>query len=255
MRVPRRLRECLFADDREAHAGHALEALVARGDERVEGDFAGVERDRPERAHRVDDQAAPVPRGHGGDLGERVEHARGGFAVDHRDVRDPAVGGERRIERRGVVGHVLGSLDRGAGAAHDLADAGDALAVGAVHQHQHLAVAGKQRADRRLDGEGAASLDRHANMSAFTPGEGDEPLAHAGVEGDEFGVARAPVAHHRSLGLVRRGQRSGGEQERFVAGRHGGIVLDLEEISGCLYWSGTTINQIIISYELDMQVL
>ena len=39
-----------------------------------------------------------------------------------------------------------------------------ALAVGAVDQHQHVAVARHQRVDRRLDRERAAALQRHADV-------------------------------------------------------------------------------------------
>ena len=66
------------------------------------------------------------------------------------------------VRRRGR--HVLGGLEHGHAAAHHLRELRDALAVGAVDQHQHVAVARHQRVDGRLDRERAAALHRHAHV-------------------------------------------------------------------------------------------
>ena len=210
-----------LADDGEAHARNALEALVARRHDGVERDLAGIERNGAESAHGVDDQPASVVRGNPGDLLDRIEDARCGLAVDRGDMADGPIGGERGVEGRGVVGRVLGGLDGRAGSAHDVADFLDAFAIGAIDQHQHLAVARQQGADRGLDDEGAAALEGHADMAAFTPGQSDEPVADPGVEGNEIGVARSPVTLHRRLGFAGRGERTWRQQERFVDNRHG----------------------------------
>ena len=59
--------------------------------------LARVDRQRAERAHRVDDQAASVLRHDGRDLVQRIEDAGAGLAVHQRDMRD-----RRILRQRGV---------------------------------------------------------------------------------------------------------------------------------------------------------
>jgi len=73
-----------------------------------------------------------------------------------------AVGLQQEVDVGGAAGFVLGGFKGAEIAAEHFADLRQALAIGAVDQHQHLAVAWHQGADGRFDGEGAAALQRHA---------------------------------------------------------------------------------------------
>ena len=99
------------ARDDETHAGRPLEALARGGDHGIERDLTGVELERAEGAHRIDDQAPPLPRhglGHGA---ERIEDAGAGLAVDQRHVRDRGIRRQRALDVRGVHRGVLGVVD------------------------------------------------------------------------------------------------------------------------------------------------
>jgi hypothetical protein len=211
-----RLLERLAPHDGEAHAGHALEALVGGGHHRVEGDAPGVERDGAERAHRVDQEPPTPPRGHRRDLLDRIQHARRGLAVHHHHVGHHGIAGEGRVERGRIGRLVLGCLQRLAGAPVVLAHADHAPAVGAVDEHQELARGGHQGADHRLDDERPAALEGHAHVAAVARDQLEQAPAHPRVHGDELPVARAPVAQHRFLGRAGRGQRPRGQQKRLA---------------------------------------
>lgn len=79
-----------FCEDKP-HARYAFQAFAGGGDQRLERDFAGIDRQRAERTHGVDDQALAVVFDHLGDLRQRVENAGTGFAMDQRDVGDSRV--------------------------------------------------------------------------------------------------------------------------------------------------------------------
>ncbi len=216
-RLPARLLQRLAAHDREAHPGHALQALVGGGHHRVERHPAGVQGQRPERAHGVDEQPPAAPRHHRRDLLHRIQHAGRGLAVHHHHVRDGGIRGERAVEGRRVHGSVLRGLLRQAGAPVVLADPHHAAAVGAVDQHQQLAGRGHQGADHGLHDEGPAALQRDAHVAAVARDHLQQPTAHPAVHGDEVAVARAPVAEHRLLGGRGGGQRAGGQEKRLAA--------------------------------------
>src|SRR5262245_12043433 len=68
--------------DHEGEARDALEALVRRGREVVHARGLELDRERPEGAHRVDEERA-AGGAHGlADRAQRIEHARGGLDVD-----------------------------------------------------------------------------------------------------------------------------------------------------------------------------
>ena len=141
------------------------------------GVVRGVDRQRRERAHRVDDQPAAVARHDRGDLGQRVEDARRRLAVDQPDVGDRRVGGEQPVDVLRRRRHVVGGLEGRQPAAHHLRELRHPRAVGAVDQHQQVAVARHQRVDRRLDRERAAALHRHADVRVRRRATSDEQLA------------------------------------------------------------------------------
>ena len=150
------------ADD-EAEPRHAFEALVGGGGDRVERRRARVEFERAEGAHRVDQQSPAVTRAQRRDLLDRIENAARRLAVDGEDVGDRRRLGKDALDRAKVRRRVLGGLvDKGL-AAGDGENALGALAIGAVDQHQHGAVARDERGQHRFDGEGARALHRHGH--------------------------------------------------------------------------------------------
>jgi hypothetical protein len=90
-----------LAHEHEAHAGHAFQALAAGRDQRVEAHRAGVDGQRGEAAHRVDDQALAAPLADCGHLGQRVLDAGAGLAVDQDHMRDARLGGQMRSSSTG----------------------------------------------------------------------------------------------------------------------------------------------------------
>jgi hypothetical protein len=174
-------------------------------------------------AHRIDQEPATMAGRDFGDPLDRVEDARGGLALHRRDVADRPLLGEHAIERAGVVRLVLRRFQHRHLAAMIARHPDHALAVGAVDQDQELAVPRHERAEHRLDHEGAAALEWYGDVAAGSARQLDETCAHPRVERDEGAVARAPVAQHRALDGRRRGQRAGGQEIRLARSiGHGG---------------------------------
>jgi hypothetical protein len=213
-----------LTDDGEADPGHSFETLVRGRRERVVLGGRRVERQGAERAHGIDEQPSAAAGRDGRDLFHGVEHSRGGFTLDHDDVRDIRVGGERRVESGRVHRHVLRRLEDDPVAAQVLAHADHASAVRAVDEDRELARGRHERADHGLDDKRAAALERHADVGALTAGKLDEPLPDARVQLDELGVARAPVVEHRLLDGARRRQRPR-RQQPGIASRLGHVSL------------------------------
>ena len=124
------------------------QALAGGGDQGIERNFPGIDPDRPEGAHGIDDQALAVTLDDLGDGLERIEDAGAGLAVDQRHMADRRIGGQQALDVSGGGRHVLFGLEGAEGPLQDLADLRQALAVGTVDQHQDLAVARHQGADR-----------------------------------------------------------------------------------------------------------
>ena len=179
-----------------------------------------------ERAHRVDDEAPAVALHDGGDLRQRVEDAGRRLAVDEPDVRDRRIRREQPVDVLRRRRHVLGGLERRHLAAHHLRELGEPRAVGAVDQHQHVAVARDQRVDRRLDRERAAALHRHADVGVLAVDDVEQLAPHFGRDRVEVRVPRAPVAQHRRLRGERRRDGARRQQDRIAR----------EEAHGILRW-------------------
>jgi hypothetical protein len=213
----------LGAHQGEPDPGHALEALVGRSGDGVERHFPGIERQGAKRAHGVDQQP---PACGGGDLGDpfdRVQDARGGLAVDRRDMRDRAVLGQRARQGGGIVRLVLRGRQRDHGTAVAARHPDHAQAIGAVHQDQQAAVRGHQGAEHRLDHEGAAALERYADVRVLGCGDAHETLPDARIQRHEAAVPRPPVAQHGLLYGERGGERARGQQIGLgLDVRHGG---------------------------------
>ena len=142
--------------------------------------------------------------------------------MNDQDMGDGGIGGQLGGQGRGVRRHVLGgfgNLERAAGVFQDLAHA---LAVGAVDQDQRLAGLGDQGAERRLDHEGAGTLQRHADVGRGRIGDFQQLTAHGGVGVDERLIARAPIVAHGVAGFGGGGQGAGREKKGITGGqRHG----------------------------------
>jgi hypothetical protein len=119
----------------------------------------------------------------------RVEDAGGGLAVDRRDMGDPRLRRQRRRHLLGRGRHVLVGFQNRDVVADDGADVGHPAAVDPVHQHEHLALARDQRPQRRLDGEGPASLHRYTDMGLCGARNVEEVRTHPGRDLGEVLVA------------------------------------------------------------------
>lgn len=190
---------CFFGED-EAHAGYAFQALAGGGDKCFEGDFAGVDWQGAERAHGIDDQAFTVALDDLGDLGQRVEDACAGFAVDQCHVGHGRVGSQQAVDISGGSWLVFGGFEGAVRAAQHFADFRQTLAVSAVDQHQNLAIAWHQGADGRFHGKGAAALQGHAVVAGAAVDDRQQLLAHAGRQLVEIAVPGAPVHQHGLAG-------------------------------------------------------
>ncbi|MCY1425512.1 hypothetical protein D9M71_413010 [compost metagenome] len=154
---------------------------------------------------------------HLGDFRQRIEDAGAGFAVDQRHMGDAAVSGQQAIDI-GSGGRLVFSGFKGAvGAAQDLADLRQALAIGTVDQYQNLAIARYQGTDGGFHGEGAAALQGHTVVAVGAVDDGQQLFAQAGGQLVEVTVPGTPVHHHRLAGAGRGGQRTRGQQDRGVA--------------------------------------
>ena len=211
-------REVVGAHDDEADAGRPFEALVGRRREARQRQPREIDGNAAEGAHGVHVQAAPGFAHGRGEIGERVEDAGRGLAMDQRDIGDIGLGREPPGKRRRPLGRLgLAGFQHAVGAARAAADLRHPPAVGAVDENQQPAVARDQRAELGFHREGAAALHRHAGEGLAGVGEREQAPAHARGELDERGIARAPVAVHGRTGLGPGGERAGGKQDGFGA--------------------------------------
>ena len=86
--------------------------------------------------------------------------------MNQSDMRDRRIACEHPFDILRRRADIVGRFEYRELAPHHLGELGHALAIGAVDQHEHMAVARNQRVDGRFDSKGAAALQRHANMSA-----------------------------------------------------------------------------------------
>ena len=180
MRVAGGTGQGFFASEDEAHARHAFQAFARGGDQCIERDLLSVDRQGAEGTHGVDDQTFAVLRDDLGDFGQRVEDAGAGFAVDQCNVGDTGIGPQQTVDVGGSGRFVFGGFEGAERAAEHFANFRQAFAVGAVDQHQNLAIARHQGADCRFDGKSAAALQWHAVVSGGAVDDRQQLLAEAG---------------------------------------------------------------------------
>ncbi|MNZ67629.1 hypothetical protein D3C78_858840 [compost metagenome] len=167
---------------------------------------------------------------HRGDLPERVENARAGLAVDQEHRGDVRVVTQQLVDLLRLRRQVVALVQADVGAPEVVEGLPGALAVGAVHQHQRLAVARHRGGQRRLDGEGAAALHGHADIAVVLhPGHRHQLATDLGGDLVELAVPRTPVAQHGLLGGQRGGQRARGQQEGFALRRGGQRLMRGDE--------------------------
>ena len=219
--VARRPLQPVAFDDREGNAGDPLQTFVLLATNAAKRVSRASSGSAPECAHCVDDQRPAVVRAYLRHLLDRIEHAGGGLAVNRRNMGDPAIGTERPLQpvRRDRL-H-LGPMQGGDAASDHAGDRRHAASVGAVDQHQELARRRQQRADRRLDRERSAALQRNADMRPIPTGQSCQTPAQPPGHLDELGIAGSPVPQHRRLDGRRGGERAGRQQDRI--GRCTGI--------------------------------
>ena len=213
------------AGDHEAHARHSLEALPGSGDERLEAQTAGVDRNGPIRAHGVDDQAAAPGGDHLRDGGQRIQDPGPGFAVHLRHVRDRGIRGESRIDPGRVRRCAFVVREDHHLPAEAVHDAHDALAVAAVVRHQNLALARHQRSERRFDRERSAALQGNANVRVLRLDDRGQVATDRRCHCVECAVPRSPVVHHGGLGGLGSRQGSGRQQDRVGHGIVGLLIV------------------------------
>ena len=163
------------ARDDKAEPRHALDAFVGRGHHRLIADAGHVH--RPEGRHAVDQQLSAPHRDRCRNLGQGVQDAAGGFAVDGDDMGDRGVGVQRGPDLVTARRHVVALVDHCVGAPHHPQGLGGPQAVSAVGQDQDLAVPWHKGAQHRLDAVTARSLHRHADKVVAAPGQGQQLVA------------------------------------------------------------------------------
>ena len=205
----------LAADD-EAEAGHALDALVGGGGERVEPRPRGIERQGAERAHGIDQEPAPLLLHQRPDLRDRVQDAARRLAMHGEHVSYVRIRLQQPLHLAEVGRRILGRLVHGDPAPGDQADPLGALAIGAVDEQQHFSGARHEGGEHRLDGKRARALHRHRRMRAPGVDHLGQALQHLLVDPEERGVARAPVVDHRLLDRPGGGQRPRRQKQRIA---------------------------------------
>ena len=181
--------------------------------------MAYVERYRAECAHGIDQQLAALLRGCCGDLFDWVENPRARFAMHGDDVRDARIGVEHAFDFVAARRQVVAFVEHRVTAAQIAERGRDALAVGAVGQHECVSVARDQAAEHGFDAVAPTPLQRHAIVVARgVAGDLEQAAAQLRRHRAEIAVPRSPVAQHRFLGRERRGERSRRQQIRLAFG-------------------------------------
>ena len=109
---------------------------------------------------------------------------------------DGGVGGQQAVDVGGGGRLVFGSFEGAVGTTQHFAYLRQALAIGAIDQHQDLAITRHQGADGRFHGEGAAALQGDAVVAGAAVDDGQQLLADTGSQLVEVAVPGAPVHQH-----------------------------------------------------------
>ncbi|MCY1459053.1 hypothetical protein D9M71_764920 [compost metagenome] len=125
---------------------------------------------------------------HISDFAQRIENAGAGFAMDDEDVGDVRIVPEQGVDFLGLGRQVIALVQGDEGATEVFQGLGGALAVGAIHQHQCLAVTRDGSGQGRFHRVAAAALQRHAGEAVIRyTGHAQQVLANLGrdlIEGN-----------------------------------------------------------------------
>ena len=178
-----------FFGDHKTETRHAFDTFVGRRHDRLVPDVAHLQINRAKGGHAVDEQAATSGVNHLGNFMHRVQDAGRGFAMHHHHVGDGGIGGQGGGNLVAPRRHVIALVDHHMVAPQIAHGFRRALAIGAVGQHQHLAVTRNEGAQHRLDREAAAALHRDAIIFAlWIVDQVQQPGAQTGRHGAEIAV-------------------------------------------------------------------
>ena len=229
MRLPGAGFEQRLARDDEAHARHALEALAAGRDQRVERGLAGVDRQCAERAHRIDDQRLALV-------------ARQPRDILESGLRMPVPVSQCTSATCVIAGSAASASSIIAAVAGWSSAIGRSTAARPRYLHIFQRCAGStRRCSARARGRRAAPACRarprprrcrcpaaaRRHSRRCRPGRRCLTTSRQmlPVIGVERRVPRAPVAQHRLLGRERGRQWAGGEQDGIIADDHASLLI------------------------------
>jgi len=121
--------------------------------------------------------------------------------MDRRHMSDGRIGGQQRVQsfwsRRGILGRAQHRVGNPSLLEHEE----DALAVGAVGQHGHLAFGRDGALEHRFHAEGAAALHQNGFPARLArhPAKSEKGLSHLGHQVVELPVPRTGVVEHGLL--------------------------------------------------------
>ncbi len=135
------------------------------------------------------------------------------------DVRDARIGVEHAFDFVAARRQVVAFIEDRVAAAQIVERCRDALAVGAIGEHQRMSVAWDQAPEHGLDAVTPTTLQRHTIVVACSvAGDLEQAAAQQRRHRAEIAVPRSPVAQHRLLRRERRGERPRRQQIRLAFG-------------------------------------
>ncbi len=218
------------AADQPGGAGHARQALLGRGHEKVDVFIGDADRHQAVGGNGVDHEHAPMVVGQAPDLLYRVEHAGAGFVVHRGDHGDVRVLLEGRLDGIQIGQARAGKFQVDTGDVVVPGDFHHPRRVGPVVDHQQLPAFRHQGVDAHVLDDGSGPCEDHGGVN-FRVAVDDlyQVLPDPGHEVDEFLLPGADVRHH--LGVLDRvagGGRPGVQQH---------VALDwLDDFHGGTSW-------------------
>ncbi len=197
----------------------AVQALVARAHHRRDVPPREIHRLDEERADAVDEQLLAVLPGQRADLGDRVEGAGRGPAVDHRDGVG-AITREDLLDGREIGALAVRQVHVHDGLAERAGELEDAIAVGAVADDEEALVGAQAGAEHRRHRRRAGSREQHRLVIGRAEG-----VLDAAPHAIDERRSRGPRGHDGVLAVGARdlvdrlGQVKDGRGERDDAGR------------------------------------
>ena len=187
----------------------------------------------PKAGDPVDDHPPPRRPHRGADGGHVVDHAAAGLAVDHADMADGGIGGQRRGNRlrRGGRGLRDRQLDHRAAGLGRQAD--HPVGVGAGGGDEDPAAGGQEAAHGGLGHEMPAALQREGDVGVrHAARDAQQAGAHAEIKRAEIVVPGGKVLGQGGADFRPCGDRTGDQQQ------HGDLRLSGRCALARWYWVG-----------------